>query len=271
MSCKAITDTKNFRLSPLNNKLFRIFAPMKQAMLLAAGLGTRLRPLTSTMPKALVPVAGRPLLYHVIQRLQAAGFQRIVVNIHHFGQQIIDYLESNHNFGMDIRISDERDLLLETGGALKHAAHLFEPEYPILIHNVDILSNVDLQKMWQQATPRTSVLLVSDRQTKRYLLFDEQRKLAGWTNVETGDVKSPYEHFDPQQCQRLAFDGIHLFSPALFPLMESWPEKFSIIDFYLQACARFPILAWEQEGLQMMDVGKTDTLAEAEQFLATLS
>ena len=244
---------------------------MKQAMLLAAGLGTRLRPLTDTIPKALVPVAGRPLLHHVILRLKAAGFERIVVNVHHFGQQIIDDLAANHHFGLDIRISDERDMLLETGGALKHAASLFDSESPILIHNVDILSNVDLQALWQQAAPDTSVLLVSDRQTKRYLLFDEQRRLTGWTNIETGAVKSPHESFHPEQYRRLAFDGIHLFSPTLFPLMKAWPDKFSIIDFYLQACGQFPILAWEQAGLRMMDVGKIDTLADADSFLQSLS
>lgn len=240
-------------------------------MLLAAGLGTRLRPLTDTMPKALVPVAGSPLLYHVIMKLKAAGFERIVVNIHHFGQQIIDYLETNHYFGMDIRISDERDQLLETGGALKKAAHLFDTDFPILIHNVDILSNVDLQMMWKQATPLTSVLLVSHRQTKRYLLFDEQHKLAGWTNIEAGIVKTPHKQFHLDQYYRMAFDGIHLFSPSLFPLMDAWPDKFSIIDFYLQVCARFPIIAWEQVGLRMMDVGKTETLQEADDFLSSLS
>ena len=244
---------------------------MKQAMLLAAGLGTRLRPLTDTMPKALVPVAGRPLLHHVILRLKAAGFERIVVNVHHFGQQIIDDLAANHHFGLDVRISDERDMLLDTGGALKHAAPLFDPEFPILIHNVDILSDVNLQALWQQAAPQTSVLLVSDRQTKRYLLFDERRQLRGWTNIETGAVKSPYEPFNPDRYRRLAFDGIHLFSPTLFPLMETWPDKFSIIDFYLQACDRFPIQAWEQAGLHMMDVGKIDTLADADSFLQSLS
>ena len=119
---------------------------MKQAMIFAAGLGTRLKPLTDTMPKALVRVGGQPLLWHVIQKLKAAGYELLVVNVHHFAEQIVDYLKANDNFGLDIRISDETDGLLETGGGIKKALPLFDPSEPILIHNVDILSNLDLSK-----------------------------------------------------------------------------------------------------------------------------
>lgn len=253
---------------------------MKQAMIFAAGLGTRLRPLTDTIPKALVPVNGQPLLHHVILRLKAAGVERIVVNVHHFGQQIIDDLAANHHFGMDIRISDERDLLLETGGGIKHAARLFDPEWPILIHNVDILSNVNLEFLWgsMKYTAETAgckqteaALLVSQRQTKRYLLFGENQELAGWTNIETGQVKTPHPDLCIADCRRRAFSGIHLFSPSLFPLMASWPEKFSIVDFYLQACAGHRIIGVEQAGLRLMDVGKLDTLSEADAFAASLN
>ena len=166
---------------------------MKQAMIFAAGLGTRLKPLTDTMPKALVPVAGEPLLHHVVMKLKDAGYERIVVNVHHFADQIIDYLNANHNFGIDIRISDERDGLLETGGGIKKALPLFDSQSPILIHNVDILSNLDLTNDWLNSeTPPDALLLVSRRKTKRYLLFDEENLLDGWTNIETGEVKSPY-------------------------------------------------------------------------------
>ena len=153
----------------------RTFAFMKQAMIFAAGLGTRLKPLTDTMPKALVPVAGQPLLWHVIMKLKGAGFERIVVNVHHFADQIIDYLHANDNFGLDIRISDEREQLLETGGGIKKALPLFDPSEPILIHNVDILSNLDLNALPTDAP----LLVVSERKTKRYLQFDDTMRLIG--------------------------------------------------------------------------------------------
>ena len=250
---------------------------MKQAMLLAAGLGTRLRPLTDTMPKALVPVAGRPLLHHIILRLKQAGFQRIVVNIHHFGQQIIDDLAANHHFGLDIRISDERDLLLDTGGALRHAAPHFDPASPVLVHNVDILSNADLSALYQSipAAPETiaASLLVSQRSTSRYLLFSPTTHyLLGWTNKTTGEFRGPIVS-DPASLPVAlprAFSGIHLLSPALFPLMAPWPEKFSIIDFYLSVCSTHAIQGIVQPGLRLLDVGKLDSLADADAFLTSL-
>lgn len=258
---------------------------MKQAMLLAAGLGTRLRPLTDTMPKALVPVAGRPLLHHIILRLKQAGFQRIVVNIHHFGQQIIDDLAANHHFGLDIRISDERDLLLDTGGALRHAAPHFDPSSPVLVHNVDILSNADLSALYQSipaaseqsasAAPETTAasLLVSQRSTSRYLLFSPtSHHLLGWTNKATGELRGPIASDSAALPSALlrAFSGIHLLSPALFPLMASWPEKFSIIDFYLSVCSTHTIQGFVQPGLRLLDVGKIDSLADADTFLTSL-
>ena len=214
--------------------------PVRQAMIFAAGLGTRLKPLTDTMPKALVRIGGEPLIKHVILRLKEAGFQRIVVNVHHFAQQIIDYLEENEHFGLDIRISDETEQLLETGGGIKKARDLFDPHSPVLIHNVDILSNVDLTAFYEHAcsSGAEATLLVSERQTKRYLLFDDEYRLVGWTNKETGEVKSPHNWVkdELQSLQMLAFSGIHVFSPALFPMMDQWPDRFPIIDFYLNAC-----------------------------------
>ena len=257
-----------------------------QAMIFAAGLGTRLKPLTDTMPKALVRVGGEPLIKRVIENLINAGVDRIVVNVHHFAQQIIDYLNANNNFGIDIRISDETDGLLETGGGIKKAAPLFAPEAPILIHNVDILSNVDLSKFYQMATIREkskgetgehlsdntvdAVLLVSWRKTKRYLLFDDNMRLVGWTNIETGEVKSPYPDIDPKKCHMYAFAGIHAISPRLIKTMDSLPDRFGIIDFYLNACATHNIIGYAKDDLKLMDIGKLDTLAQAEEFLATM-
>ena len=242
---------------------------MKQAMIFAAGLGTRLKPLTDTMPKALVPVASQPLLWHVVQKLKAAGFERIVVNVHHFAQQIIDYLQANNNFGLDIRISDETDGLLETGGGIKKALPLFDASSLVLIHNVDILSNVDLQALYafaeQSATD--ALLLVSRRKTKRYLLFDDEYLLDGWTNIETGEVRSPYPSLDPTELKQLAFSGIHVLSPRVFPLFNEMPSRFGIIDFYLKYCHQCAFLGYEKKDLRLMDVGKLDTLSEAEAFL----
>ena len=240
-------------------------------MIFAAGLGTRLKPLTDTMPKALVSVGGDPLLKHVIIKLKNAGFERVVVNVHHFAQQIIDYLAANNNFGLDIRISDESEMLLETGGGIKKAIPLFDADSPVLIHNVDILSNVDLSAFYDLSSTNNATLLVSERKTKRYLLFDEQMNLKGWTNVETGEVKSPYVPLDVEPLQRLAFSGIHVISPFMFPCFDEMPQRFSIIDFYLKFCCNYPLRGYRKTDLRLMDVGKTDTLKEAEQFLQTLS
>ena len=244
---------------------------MRQAMIFAAGLGTRLKPLTDTMPKALVPVGGQPLLWHVIMKLKAAGFERIVVNVHHFAQQIIDYLQANRNFGLDIRISDERSRLLETGGGIKKALPLFDQQSPILIHNVDILSNLDLAgDLLSSECPPDALLVVSRRQTKRYLLFDDEQLLDGWTNVETGEVKSPYPGLDPSGLRQLAFSGIHVIWPMVFSLFQEMPERFSIIDFYLKFCHQYAFIGHEQKDLRLLDVGKLDTLEQAETFIKQL-
>ena len=245
---------------------------MKQAMIFAAGLGTRLKPLTDTMPKALVRVGGEPLLWHVIQKLKAAGYERIVVNVHHFAQQIVDYLQQNENFGLDIRISDESDGLLETGGGIRKALPFFDPDSPVLIHNVDILSNfgLDLRAWPQQETAPDALLLVSQRKTKRYLLFDDEYILDGWTNIETGEIRSPYPLLDTSSLKQLAFSGIHVLWPRVFPLLQQMPERFGIIDFYLKYCHQCAFIGLEQKDLRLLDVGKLDSLSEAEKFLKNI-
>lgn len=248
-----------------------------QAFILAAGLGTRLRPLTDTMPKALVPVCGKPLLQHQIERLAAAGFTRIVINIHHFGEQIIDfveqYKEQNTQFkDLELLISDERQQLLDTGGAIRHAAPLFDPTKPVLVHNVDILHNADLRQLYAQCEGGAEAsLLVSQRDTSRYLIFDNEKRLIGWKNIKTGEVKpqglTPPLPEEAVGGLYLAFSGIHVLSPSLIATMQSWPERFSIIDFYLDACQRSAIRGIEIPDFRMVDVGKLDTLATAEAFM----
>ena len=247
---------------------------MKQAMILAAGLGTRLKPLTDSMPKALVLVGGRPLLDLNIRKLQAQGYDRFVVNIHHFAQQIVDYV-TQQDYAPLVHFSDETEALLETGGGLKKAAPLFVDDEPVLIHNVDILDNVDYN--WfsrQHQQEEDAVLLVSRRKTKRYLLFDNAMRLMGWKNVETGEIKSPYEYIrrtglsqHGEPLNMFAFSGIHSFSPRLFPLMDRFPDRFSIIDFYLSVCHRSHIVGLLKDDLKVLDVGKLDTLHDAEVFL----
>ena len=246
-----------------------------KAMIFAAGLGTRLKPITDTMPKALVPVCGQPLLYHVITKLVAAGYDDLVVNVHHFPDQIIHYLQS-HDFGARISVSDERDFLRETGGGVRYAKHLLTDfstplemtdGEPFLVHNVDIISNLDLQWLREQHWEGALVTLVaSERKTQRYFLFDEDNRLKGWTNLATGEVRSPFPDIDPDQCRKLAFAGIHLMSPAIFDAFDKYGfgDRFSIVDFYLRACADYPIYAAVPPDFQLVDVGKFDALPEAE-------
>jgi NDP-sugar pyrophosphorylase family protein len=187
--------------------------------------------------------------------------------VHHFADQIEEYLNANDGFGLDIRISDERRQLLETGGGIKASRPLFDTASPILIHNVDILSNIDLSRLYDSAGDADATLLVSPRVTKRYLLFDEDMRLNGWKNIETGEQKGPCTAASPQM---YAFSGIHVFSPRLFPLMDEWPERFGIIDFYLKACADRFIYGHLKDNLHLLDVGKLDSLHEAERFLSTV-
>ncbi|MBQ8060939.1 MAG: NTP transferase domain-containing protein [Bacteroidales bacterium] len=243
-----------------------------KAMIFAAGLGTRLKPLTDTMPKALVPVGGRPLLYHVVDKLKDAGFDVFVINVHHFPDMIKEYVHEQGDFGVKVSFSDERDLLRETGGGIRHARPFLEGG-PFLVHNVDILSDLDIGWFLSQAAPDALAnILVSERQTQRYLLFDRGMRLVGWTNVATGEVRTPFKDLNMSDCRRLAFDGVHLISDRIFTIFDDdcWGERFSIMDFYIGECAKHRIQGIVAEDLRMMDVGKAGTLNEAEAFLSSL-
>ncbi len=248
------------------------------ALIFAAGLGTRLKPLTDTMPKAMVPISGRPLVQILLEKLRAGRCERVVVNVHHFAEQIIDFVTLHDGFGMDVRISDERDMLLETGGGMKKALPMFADSdssivKPVLVHNVDILSNVDLSAFYSDALQHIdagakAVMLVSGRTTSRYLLFDDAMRLVGWTNISTGEVKSPYKDLDVERCHRLAFSGIQVVDHGILHLMSDWDGKFSIIDFYLSVCDKVNIQGFTIDGMQLLDVGKLDTVVKAEEFVA---
>ena len=237
-------------------------------MIFAAGLGTRLKPLTDHMPKALVPVAGKPMLEHVIGKLKASGFDEIVINVHHFADQIIDFLKEKDNFGIRIWISDESEELLDTGGGIKKAAPYFDE--PFLVHNADILSNIDLKAMYNYhlTSSNDATLLVSPRKTVRYLLFDEGNRLQGWVNKDTLQTKPEGFVYHPEVQKEYAFGGIHVISPTLFKYMgDGWTGKFSIMDFYLRTCHEAQLGGYVKEDLQLIDIGKPDTLAKAEDFI----
>ncbi len=243
-----------------------------RAMIFAAGLGTRLRPLTDSIPKALVQVDGKSLLERCINKLKQHGFDEIIINTHHFSEQIKAFLQRNDNFDVDIIISDESEKLLNTGGGVKNIRKLIDRDEPILIHNVDIISNINLSKLYQEHisdVDRLGSLVVSERDTFRYLLFDENNELKGWVNEQTKETK-PFEKMDVDRYRKLAFSGIQVVSPQVFELMEGYEDVFSIIDFYLQSSINHRIVAYEPESLKMMDIGKIETISEAESFLKSL-
>lgn len=251
-------------------------------MIFAAGLGTRLKPLTDNMPKALVPLAGKTLLQWQIEKLKGADITDITVNVHHFPDQIIDYLRDNDNFGCQIHISDERDALLDTGGGLRNAqcvmrnAQCGMRNEPILVCNVDILSNIDLRQLIAAyREDELGVLVVSARETQRYLLFDAEDRLHGWTNISTGEVRP--EGLDREKALRmrkLAFSGMQVLSPRIFDVMDEVVrqkgDKFSLIDLYLTLTEREVLRAYVPKDYRMMDVGKIGQIAEAEAFAESL-
>ena len=254
----------------------------------AAGLGTRLKPLTDSMPKALVPLASKPLLQWQVERLRDAGITDIIVNVHHFPDMIIDTVRRNNGWGCNILISDERDQLLDTGGGLRKAKfeiinHKFEmASEPILACNVDILSNIDLRAFIASYDPSfLGSLVVSERSTQRYLCFDEQDRLCGWTNIKTGEVRpSSLNHSIIPSLKKLAFSGCQILSPEALSLLSQMPQdKFSLIDFYMAICEKqlstvncqLSILkAYIPDAFRMMDVGKIDQIEQAEIFAQSL-
>ena len=239
-----------------------------KAMIFAAGLGTRLRPLTDHMPKALVRVAGTPMLQRVILRLKEAGFDDLVINIHHFGEQILDFLKVNNDFGVRIRISDERGELLDTGGGILKARPLLDDGKPFLIHNADILTNIDLAAFYRHhvESGADATLLTNHRQTSRYLLFDRQARLCGWVNKNTQQTKPEGFTFRPGEYKEYAFSGIHVISPSLLRHMGG--GAFSIMDFYLQECHRTCIGGHFVPGLRLIDIGKPESLEEANRLFS---
>lgn len=251
------------------------------AMIFAAGLGTRLKPYTDHCPKAMVDVAGRPMIAHQLLKLRQAGFCHVVINVHHYAEQVINYVNANNGFGLDISFSDERGKLLDTGGGIRKALSLFDGEHSILIHNVDIFSNADLTKLYtnHENDGADASLLVSQRNTSRYFIFNDEDYLVGWKNIQTGEVRTAYdslrptlEHLnDDNELYRLrAFSGIHIISPSLFSQLEQQNEIFSITNFYWQQSQQHRIRCIEApESFRWVDAGKPETLKKAEEIIDT--
>lgn len=238
-----------------------------KAMILCAGLGTRLKPWTLSHPKALVPVGGVPMLRRVAQNLVSQGFDRITVNVHHFASQIVDYISDGNMPQTDVNISDESECLLDTGGGLLHASRFLAADSsPFLVHNVDILSNADLKSLYEchLKSERDITLLVSDRVSDRKLLFDKDMNLKGWINTRTKQTRpavldvSDYDNL-------LAFSGIYVMSPSVFDVMRKngFSGSFPIMDFFLDSIPDLSIGGVSQCGLEIMDIGKPDSLKKA--------
>jgi N-acetyl-alpha-D-muramate 1-phosphate uridylyltransferase len=239
-----------------------------KAMILAAGLGTRLKPFTDHHPKALAQVNGKTLLQRNVEYLASFGIKDIIVNVHHFADQIIEVIEQNKGFGCNISISDERDEVLETGGGLRKAKTFLEGEDAFVLMNADILTDLDLGKMIEQQKGNQAIatLAVTARKTSRYLLFDEAGLLSGWRNEKTGEEKLSRK---VSQYHPKAFSGIHVISPAIFSYLDQVPEpKFSIIDTYLHVSAKKDIRSFDHTGSKFTDVGKPESLVLAQEMFA---
>lgn len=233
-------------------------------MLFAAGLGTRLKPFTDHHPKALALVNDKTLLEHTILYLQRYGIYDVVVNVHHFADQIITALETNNGYGSRYQISDERDEVLETGGGLKKAAHHFADEQAFVVMNVDVLTNLPLDRMIaaHKESGAMATLAVMQRESSRQLLFDDSMQLCGWLNTKTEERKIVR---DKNTLKPFAFSGVHILSPAILDM--PFQGKFSIIDVYLHFAATQTVLGYDHTGGIFLDVGKPESLQQASALL----
>lgn len=245
-------------------------------MIFAAGLGTRFKPWTDLHPKALAIVNGKSLLQRNIEYLQSYGIRDLVINVHHFADQIRDALSANKGWGSHITISDETDQVLETGGGLKKARPYLE-KAPFLVMNVDILTDLDLSAMIRRHFQHLplATLAVTDRTTSRYFLFDEQQRLCGWRNVRTGEERIARPSGDNHSLHpdrpvvssfiQKAFSGIHIIDPSIFPLIHA-EGKFSIVDLYLELAAGRTIRGFDHSHSKLIDVGKPESVEVAERL-----
>lgn len=237
-----------------------------KAMIFAAGKGTRLKPLTDHTPKALVKINDVPMIEIVIKKLIAIGVSEMIVNVHYLADQIIEFLKSKNNFDIRIEISDETSELLDTGGGLKKASWFFNDDEPFILHNADVISNIDLLDMLNFHKEHNAVvtLAVSERKSSRYFIFNEKMNLCGWENTKTSVKIISKDTYHPKS---LAFSGIHMISPSFFNSLNN-EGCFSIIQSYIENSKRSIIKAYKPKNTYWFDLGNIDKLKEAEQFLA---
>lgn len=232
-------------------------------MIFAAGLGTRLSPVTDEIPKALVSVNGKPALEWLIMKLKKNGITQIIVNIHHFADQVIDFVVRNHFFGIEIKFSDEREMLLDTGGGLKKASWFFDDGKPFLVYNVDILSDIDINKMlaFHSQKKALATLFIQKRKTLRYLIFDKEMQLSGWKNTKNSELI--VSRNNTGKMEDYAFNGVHIINPVIFNHLTEM-GKFSIIECYLRLSKLFPIVGYIPENTVWMDIGRLENLPAAD-------
>jgi MurNAc alpha-1-phosphate uridylyltransferase len=237
-----------------------------KAMILAAGIGSRLKPWTDYHPKALAVVNGKSLLQRNIKYLQKFGINEVIVNVHHFANQIINAININKGWGSKVIISDETQEVLETGGGLLKAAPFLKGEEPFVLINVDVLTDFNLQQMikYHQQNNPLATLATTNRQTSRYLLFDANNNLCGWRNVKTGEEKTGLKPLRGNEVQK-AFSGIHIISPQIFALIKL-RGKFSMVDVYLNLMDEYPIKSFDHSTTAFLDVGKPESLLDAEKL-----
>jgi N-acetyl-alpha-D-muramate 1-phosphate uridylyltransferase len=245
-----------------------------KAMILAAGLGKRLKPFTDRHPKALAVVNGKTLLQRNIEYLAGYGIKDVIVNVHHFANQVKKFIAKNKGFGSTITISDESDAILETGGGLKKAGWFFtDSNLPFAVINVDVLTDMDLGAMidHHKKLQPLATLAVTSRKTSRYFLFDEMPNLCGWKNEKTGEQKISRE---ASSFSEKAFSGIHIISPEIFPLIETSllpagiKDKFSMVDVYLELAKTHAISAFDHSNTKFVDVGKPESIAIADKIFS---
>jgi NDP-sugar pyrophosphorylase family protein len=242
-----------------------------KAMIFAAGLGTRMRPATDNLPKALIPIDGVPLLEIIIRQLKCFDIKDIIINIHYLADQIEAFFADNQNFDINIQISDERSLLLETGGALQKASWFFDDEQPFLVCNTDILSNIDLSQFLEQHKKNASIatLAVQNRKSSRYLLFNNENQLCGWMN--TGQCKVKLSRLADKELKMRAFSAFQIIHPSIFKYFPEKQSVFSIIDTYLLASEHNLISAFDHSADQWIDVGTPEKISAAVSVLRSIN
>ena len=236
-----------------------------RAMIFAAGMGTRLRPLTEHTPKALVEVAGKPLLQRTIEHLKDQGFTDVIVNVHHHASQIIGFLMANDHFGINISISDESDQLLDTGGGLKKASWFFDDDSPFLVINADVVSDLDILSLTEYHVSKSSLatVVIRERPSSRHFLFDTDFRLCGWENIKAGQKIIAVEH---EPLSGYPFSGIHIIDPGIFPLIHE-EGKFSIVDVYMRIAPTHKIVGYPDNDSVWFDIGDVEKLKKAEEWL----